>query len=106
MSEPSERPPEPVPRSQRILTIWFAMMATAGAAFGVAAKDRPFGDNVLLHPVVILFTCVAAALLAIRFALRRPVTEVIADRLLLAGCVVGLVAFLIGNWLAFHLRDL
>jgi hypothetical protein len=106
MSEPVERPPKPVPNAQRILTIWFAMMATAGAAFGLSAKDRPFGDNVLPHPVVIMFACVAAGLLAIRLALRRPVTEVIPDRLLLAGCVVGLVAFLIGNWLAFHLRDL
>jgi drug/metabolite transporter (DMT)-like permease len=106
MSEPAEPPPKPVPNSQRILTIWFAMMATAGAAFGISAKDRPFGDDVLLHPVVIMFACVGAALLAIRFALRRPVTEVIPDRLLFAGCVVGLVAFLVGNWLAFHLRDL
>ena len=106
MSEPAERPPKPVPNAQRILTIWFAMMATAGAAFGIAAKDRPFGDDVLLNPVVIMFACVGAGLVAIRFALRRPVTEVIPDRLLVLGCLVGLAAFLIGNWLAVHLRAL
>jgi hypothetical protein len=106
MSEPAEQPRRPALNSQRILTIWFAMMAVAGAAFGVSAKDQSFGDDVLLHPVVIMFACVGAALIAIRFALRRPVTDVIPDRLLLAGCVVGIVAFLIGNWLAFHLRDL
>jgi hypothetical protein len=106
MSEPSERPGKPVPNAQRILTIWFAMMAAAGVAFGISAKDRPFGDDVLLHPVVIMFACVGASLLVIRFALRRPLTDVIPDRLLIAGCVVGLVAFLIGNWLAVHLRDL
>jgi hypothetical protein len=106
MSEPAERPPKPSLNAQRILTIWFAVMATAGAAFGLSAKDTPFGDNVLLHPVVIMFVCVGAGLLVIRVVLRRPVTDVIPDRLLLAGCVVGLVAFLIGNWLAFHLRSL
>jgi hypothetical protein len=106
MSEPAERPRTPVLNSQRILTIWFAMMATAGAAFGISAKDRPFGYDVLVHPVVIMLACVGAGLLAIRVALRRPVTDVISDRLLLAGCVVGIVAFLIGNWLALHLREL
>jgi hypothetical protein len=106
MSEPAEPPRKPAPNAQRILTIWFAMMAAAGAAFGISAEGRPFGDDVLLHPVVIMFVCVGASLLVIRFALRRPVTEVIPDRLLVAGCVIGAVAFLIGNWLAIHLRDL
>jgi len=106
MTSPAEPPRKPAPNAQRILTIWFAMMAIAGAAFGISAKDRPFGDDILLNPVVIMFACVGAALLAIRFALRRPVTDVIPDRLLLTGCLVGIVAFLIGNWLAVHLRAL
>jgi hypothetical protein len=38
--------------------------------------------------------------------MRRPVQEIIPDRLLVFGCIVGLAAFLIGNWLATHLRAL
>jgi len=82
------------------------MMSVAGVAFGATAKDRPFGDDVLAHPLVVMFVLVGVALLVIRFVLRRPVPEIIPDRLLLVGCVVGLVAFLIGNWLAVNLRAL
>jgi hypothetical protein len=38
--------------------------------------------------------------------MRRPVQEIIPDRLLVFGCIIGLAAFLIGNWLAVHLRAL
>jgi Na+-translocating ferredoxin:NAD+ oxidoreductase RnfD subunit len=106
MSDPAKPPRKREPVSGRILTIWFAMMSVAGALFGISSEGRPFGDDVLEHPLVIMFIVVGAALLAIRFALRRPVSEVIPDRLLVFGCIVGLVAFLLGNWFAVHLRVL
>lgn len=104
MSAPGKSPRTPA--SGRILTWWFGLMSVAGMAFGAYADQRPFGDDILEHPLVILFVMVGAGLLALRFALRRPVPEIIPDRLLLAGCLAGLAAFLIGNWLAVHLRSL
>jgi hypothetical protein len=106
MSEPDRPPPRRQPPSGRILTWWFALMSAAGVLFGVFADKRPFGDDVLAHPLVILFVVVGVALVVLRFVLRRPVPEIIPDRLLLFGCVVGVAAFLIGNWLAVHLRAL
>jgi hypothetical protein len=99
---PRKRPPVP----GRILTWWFAAMSAAGVLFGAFADKRPFGDDVLAHPLVVLFVVVGIALLALRFGLRRPVPEIIPDRLLVFGCIAGLAAFLIGNWLAVHLRAL
>ena len=96
----------PKPISARILTWWLGLMSVAGMAFGAYADKRPFGDDILEHPLVILFVAVGVALLVLRIALRRPVPEIIPDRLLLAGCLVGLAAFLIGNWLAVNLRHL
>jgi hypothetical protein len=55
------------------------------------------------HPLIVFFLVVGAGLLVLRFALRRPVPQIIPDRLLLFGCVAGIAAFLIGNWLAVHL---
>jgi hypothetical protein len=106
MIEPAPQPRQRPSVSGRILVWWFALMSAAGVLFGVFADKRPFGDDVLEHPLVILFVVVGAGLLALRFAWRRPVPEIIPDRLLLFGCVVGLAAFLIGNWLAVHLRAL
>jgi cytochrome b561 len=106
MTSPIQPPPKRPPVSGRILTWWFALMSAAGVLFGAFADRRPFGDDVLAHPLVALFVVVGLALLALRVALRRPVPEIIPDRLLVVGCVVGLAAFLIGNWLAVHLRAL
>jgi hypothetical protein len=103
MSEPAKLPTHARSLSGRILTWWFGLMAAAGVVFGVYAEDRPFGDDVLEHPLVVFFAGVAVALLLVRFVLRRPVPELIPDRLLIFGCVVGLAAFLIGNWLSVHL---
>ena len=97
------RPTRPPPPSGRILTWWFALMSAAGVAFGMFADKRPFGDDVLQHPLVILFVVVGIGLLVLRLVLRRPVPEIIPERLLLFGCFVGLAAFLIGNWLAVNL---
>jgi hypothetical protein len=105
MSEP-DRPRKRPPSSGRILTWWFASMSVAGVLFGAFADKRPFGDDVLAHPIVILFVVVGIGLMVLRFAMRRPVPDIIPDRLLVFGCIVGLAAFLIGNWLAVHLRAL
>ena len=101
MTEPA--PSTSKPRSGRVLTWWFGLMSIAGVAFGAFSENRPFGDDVLAHPLIIFFVVVAAGLLGLRVALRRPVPEIISDRLLLVGCLVGLTAFLIGNWLAVNL---
>ena len=106
MVEPIKLRPKRPPVSGRMLTWWFALMSAAGALFGTFADKRPFGDDILEHPLVILFVVVGLGLLVLRVALRRPVPDIIPDRLLVVGCVVGLVAFLIGNWLAVHLRAL
>jgi hypothetical protein len=45
---------------------------------------------------------VGVVLLALRIVLARPVPEVISDRALMFGCVVGLAAFLAGNFLGIH----
>jgi hypothetical protein len=106
MTEPARAPRKRQPVSGRILTWWFAAMSGAGVLFGAFAEKRPFGDDVLAHPAIVLFIVVGIGLLALRFAMRRPVQEIIPDRLLVFGCIVGLAAFLIGNWLATHLRAL
>ena len=106
MTEPAPAPRKRPPVSGRILVWWFAAMSAAGVLFGAFAEQRPIGDDVLAHPLVVLFIAVGIGLLALRFVLRRPVPEIIPDRLLVFGCIVGLAAFLIGNWLAVHLRAL
>jgi hypothetical protein len=106
MTEPVRPPRKRPPASGRVLTWWFAAMSAAGMLFGAFAEQRPFGDDVLAHPAIVLFIVVGIGLLALRFAMRQPVQEIIPDRLLVFGCIVGLAAFLIGNWLAVHLRAL
>ena len=97
MIEPAQPTSKQQPASGRVLTWWFGLMSAAGAAFGAFAEDRPFGDDVLAHPLIVFFVVVAAGLLVLRVVRRRPVPDIISDRLLLFGCLVGLAAFLIGN---------
>jgi hypothetical protein len=88
--------------SQRLIW-WFGLMGLGGVAFGLIGDRRPFGNDMFAHPLAVYFITVGIALLVLRFASRRPVPEIISERSLLAGCLVGAVTFLIGNWLAAHL---
>ena len=95
--QPSKRVPP------RALTWWYGLMAIGGLAFGVYADKQPFGEDILAHPLVVFFILVGVALLALRFALARPVPEIIPERSLLIGCFIGLATFLIGNWFGIYL---
>lgn len=92
--------------SGRVLTWWFGLMSLSGLLFGYFAERRPFGDDILAYPLVVFFVLVGLALLVLRLAAGRPVPDVISDRMLIVGCVVGLGAFLIGNWFAIHLAQI
>jgi hypothetical protein len=98
---PTQAKPE---RSGRALAIWwYGLMTIGGFGFGILADKRPFGDDLLVHPVTVFFILVGLALIALRVLLARPVPEVISDRALVAGCCVGLVLFLVGNFTGVHL---
>ena len=89
--------------SSDILRWWYGLTAAAGLAFGLLGERRPLGNDVLAHPLVLFFIAVGAALLALRVAAQRPVPELIPERALLAGCLAGAAAFLVGNWVATRL---
>ncbi|MET0632101.1 MAG: hypothetical protein ABWY47_13480 [Xanthobacteraceae bacterium] len=91
------------PAASRARVWWFAAMALGGFGFGLLGDRRPFGTDVLTHPFVVFFAVVAVALLVLRVACARPVPELIPERALLAGCLLGGAAFLAGNWAAAHL---
>ncbi len=75
-------------------------MAAGGFLFGLWGDRRPFGSDVLTHPLVLFFAGVAVALLVLRIGRARPIPELIPERALVAGCLIGAVAFLVGNWVA------
>jgi len=81
---------------------WYGLMAAGGLAFGLIGERRPFGQDMLAHPLVVYFALAATGLLILRAALARPVPELIPERTLLAGCVLGAAAFLAGNWISTH----
>jgi hypothetical protein len=83
--------------------VWFGAMILGGAAVGLAAERRPFGSDVLAHPLALFFLLVALALLSLRVARRRPVTDLLSERVLVSGCLAALAAFLVGNWIDAHL---
>src|SRR5262245_25846541 len=96
-------PPERAPASQRVLTWWFGLMVIGGLGFGLLADRRPFGTDVLAHPLIVFFVAVGVGLIALRVVMTRPVPEIIPERMLVYGCFAGLAAFLIGNGVAAHL---
>ena len=89
--------------NSRILTWWFGLMALGGFAFGLFAERRPFGDDVLVHPLLVFFVAVGVALLALRLVTGQPVPKFIPERMLVIGCLAGGAAFLAGNWIGVHL---
>jgi hypothetical protein len=82
---------------------WYALMALGGLAFGALGERRPFGNGILLHPLMLYFALVCVCLIALRLVLSRPLPEMIPDRALVIGCVIGLVLFLAGNFIVVHL---
>jgi hypothetical protein len=86
-----------------VVRCWYGLMGLGGAAFGLIAERRPFGSDVLAHPLVVFFIVAGLALLVLRLWLARPVPEVIPERTLLLGCFVGGAGFLIGNWIGVRL---
>jgi hypothetical protein len=87
----------------RVLCCWYGLMGLGGAAFGLIAERRPFGADVLAHPLVVFFIVAGAGLLLLRIWLARPVPDVIPERTLLFGCFVGVAGFLLGNWIGVRL---
>jgi hypothetical protein len=86
-----------------VSTWWYGLMALGGLAFGLIGDRRPFGNDVLAHPLVVFFAVAAAGLLIVRVATARPVPELLSERTLVIGCLVGAAAFLTGNWAAAHI---
>jgi hypothetical protein len=90
-------------RSKRVIAAWYYGVSAVGLAFGLLGERRPFGEDVLAHPLIIFALVVADALLVLRFASGRPVPDIIPERALVRGCALGLAAFLVGNFVAAHL---
>ncbi len=95
--------PPPVPVSPHLLTWWFGLMAAGGLGFGAYADQRPFGNGVLAHPLLVFFAIVAAGLMTLRFLHARPVLQLISARSLAAGAIIGIACFFIGNWFGSNL---
>jgi hypothetical protein len=87
---------------KRVRGLWYGLMAAGGLGFGLLGERRPFGQDLLAHPLVVYFAIAAVGLLILRAVLARPVPELIPERTLLAGCLLGVGAFLAGNWISVH----
>jgi len=69
-------------RSKRLIASWYGVIAIVGLGFGLLGEHRPFGEDILAHPLVIFCLAVAGGLLVVRFVSRRPVPEIIPERAL------------------------
>ena len=100
-----ERPegPPPVPVSPHLLTWWFGALAVGGLGSGAYADQRPFGNGLLAHPLVVLFAFVAAGLLTLRFLHDKPLLQLISAQRLAVGAVIGIACFFIGKWFGVNL---
>jgi hypothetical protein len=90
-------------QSKRLMTGWYGTIAVSGLGFGLLGERRPFGEDVLAHPLIVYCLAVAGGLLVLRFVNKRPVPEMIPERVLGRGCALGLAMFLVGNFIAAHL---
>ena len=86
----------------RLRFCWYGLMVAGGLGFGLIGERRPFGQDMLAHPLVVYFAVAAVGLLVLRAVLARPVPELIPERTLLSGCLFGVAAFLAGNWISAH----
>ena len=93
----------PVPVSPHLLTWWFGLMALGGVGFGLYADERPFGNGLLAHPLVVFFACTVAGVLTLRFLHARPVLQLISAPCLAGGTVIGTVCFFFGAWFGINL---
>jgi hypothetical protein len=100
---PRRSPPPHHPPPRPAVAAWYGAMAAGGFGFGLLANARPFGEDLLAHPLVVFFLLVGVGLLILRVALARPVPEVLSERVLLWGTFAGLGCFLLGNFAAAHL---
>lgn len=89
-------------RSKRLIAAWYGAITLSGLCFGLLGERRPFGEDILAHPVVIYFAMVAVGLLVLGLICRRPVPEIIPERALARGCAAGIAFYLIGNFIAAH----
>jgi hypothetical protein len=84
------------------LRIWYGAAGLGGLVFGLLGERRPFGDDLLAHPLFVYVTALAIGLLGLRVVSRRPVPEILPERALIFGCFAGLALFLAGNFIAAH----
>jgi len=89
-------------RSRAVLW-WRVLMIAGGFVFGLLADRRPFGETFLGHPIVVFAGIAGLGLLVLRVVLRRPVPEIIPERAIVVGFLLGIAAFLVGNWVGVHL---
>ncbi len=93
----------PVPVSRHLLTWWFGLIALGGVGFGVYADERPFGNGLLGHPLIVFFAFVIAGLLTLRFLHARPVLELISAAHLAIGAAIAIACFFVGDWFGANL---
>jgi hypothetical protein len=86
----------------KLWSAWYGLVMAGGLGFGLIGERRPFGNDTLAHPLVVYFAAVAVGLLILRVVLARPVPEVIPERVLVVGCLSGVAAFLVGNFISAH----
>jgi hypothetical protein len=86
----------------KLQSVWCGLVVAGGLGFGLIGERRPFGNDTLAHPLVVYFAAVAVGLLILRVVLARPVPEVIPERVLVAGSLSGVAAFLVGNFISAH----
>jgi len=89
-------------RSRAVLW-WRVLMIAGGFVFGLLADRRPFGETFLGHPIVVFAGIAGLGLLVLRVVLRRPVPEIVPERAIVVGFLLGIAAFLVGNWVGVHL---
>ena len=50
---------------------WYGLMALIGFGFGLLGDRRPFGDDILVHPLVLFALLVGLSLLALQYPLKK-----------------------------------